>query len=129
MNPVPSGLVARPTQAPATRRIEVVDQSLLRLRRWPSLARLPAGIDVGLAARICALLGRKPTVGFLVARLLDVPHSHAGPVLAKLYADGYIEVTRAVTAATGDAPAAATPYSTALPDSRFIAKLWRFFTR
>lgn len=128
MTSVPTAHTTRPRPgSPA--RVEVVDQELLRLRRWPNLTRLPPDVDVGLAARICGLLGRKPTVGFLVARLLDVPHARVGPLLAGLHAAGYIETAGAAACAPTVAAAAADRPPAGVPDRRFIALLWRLFAR
>lgn len=118
---------SRPTAS--SRRVEVIDQELLRLRGWPNLTRLPPDIDVGLAARICALLGRKPTVGFLVARMLDVPHARVGPLLARLHAARYIETVGIAACAPVAAAPADPPPAGGVPDRRFIALLWRLFAR
>jgi hypothetical protein len=110
-------------------RPELLDQDLLRLRRWPNLTRLPADVDVGLLARICALLGRKPTVGFLVARMLDMPHLRVAPLLARLHAAGCIESVRSVAPTASEPPPASAPAASTLPDRRFVALLWRLLTR
>jgi len=129
MNPAPTLEAHQACSAPATRRVELLDQELLRLRRWPNLTRLPPDVDVGLAARICALLGRKPTVGFLVARMLDLPHARVAPQLAKLRAMGCIDVVGAAVPLPAQEPPLSEPPSKALPDGRFIALLWRLLTR
>lgn len=129
MNPALLAPPAPHVAADRPRRIELLDQELLRLRRWPSLTRLPPDVDVGLVARVCALLARKPTVGFLVARMLDVPHLRVGPLLARLHGAGCIEIVRAGTPAANDAPATSAPPAARLPDRRFIALLWRLLAR
>lgn len=129
MNPA-STLEARsgPVDA-ADRCVELLDKELLRLRRWPNLTRMPADVDVGLAARVCALLGRKATVGFLVARMLDLPHARVAPLLATLRAAGCIEVVRAAAPMPVSEPPPVGPPAHGLPDRRFIALLWRLLSR
>lgn len=128
MASIPTVHTTRPRSG-SSARVEVIDQELLRLRRWPNLARLPPDVDVGLVARICALLGRKPTVGFLVARLLDVPHARVGPLLAGLHAARYIETAGAAAGAPAVAAPAGDRPTAGVPDRPFIALLWRLFAR
>lgn len=129
MTPAPTLEARSGPVGPAPRRVEVLDQELLRLRRWPNLTRMPADVDVSLAARVCALLARKATVGFLVARMLDLPHARVAPLLARLRAAGCIEVVRTAAPMPVSEPPPAGPSAQGLPDRRFIALLWRLLSR
>ncbi|THU03672.1 hypothetical protein E9531_05650 [Lampropedia puyangensis] len=59
---------------------------LLYLRQWPDFSSEYDGSRVGDLARICALLSRKPTVGFLVYRSVDLPSYEVEPMLEQLFA-------------------------------------------
>jgi hypothetical protein len=56
---------------------------LLQLASWPNVTRLPEE-HVVTVTRICALLWRKPTVGFLVPRILDAPPLQVNALLKLL---------------------------------------------
>ncbi len=85
-----------------------LERELFTLVSWPSMTRVPPELLASLA-RICALLWRKPTVGYLVARVLGLPAGHAAVLLRSLLVMGYVQtartVSRAAQAATGNAPA------------------------
>lgn len=67
----------------------VPGRELMRLLSWPDLPRLPDEL-LGPVTRLCALLWRKPTVGFLVARTLAAPPRQTAVLLAALQALGHV---------------------------------------
>lgn len=68
-------------------------QHLIQLLSWPNLSRLPAELVVPVT-RICALLWRKPTVRFLVARVLEAPQRETGALLTVLQDFGHVASPR-----------------------------------
>lgn len=68
-------------------------QGLIRLHCWPNLSRLPDELVVPVT-RICALLWRKPTVGFLVWRVLDAPQRETCALLSVLQEFGHVTASR-----------------------------------
>lgn len=64
-------------------------QGLIRLLCWPNLSRLPDELVVPVT-RICALLWRKPTVGFLVSRVLGAPQRETCALLGVLQEFGHV---------------------------------------
>jgi hypothetical protein len=103
---------------------------LLHLKSWPNLTRLPEEL-IEPVTRICALLWRKPTVGYLVARVLDLPPEQAGHLLHVLQAFGHVSrpsIAATVAAAdAGGAPEAemAVPPAVSTFASRFLQRLLR----
>jgi len=77
---------------------------LLHLASWPNLTRLPEELIEPVTC-ICALLWRKPTVGYLLARVLDLPGDRVAHVVRVLQMFGH--VNRPVVAAKGNAAPAA----------------------
>ena len=80
---------------------EAVTWDLFQLVSWPHLNRLPDEL-VEPVTRICALLWRKPTVGFLVSRVLLIPAPQTLAVLALLREQGHV-----VSPRSGQRPAGA----------------------
>ena len=68
-------------------------QHLIQLLAWPNLSRLPGEFVVPVT-RICALLWRKPTVGFLVARVLEVPQHETAALLEVMQEFGHVALLR-----------------------------------
>lgn len=66
---------------------------LFQLVSWPNLGRLPEELVVPVT-RICALLWRKPTVGFLVPRVLAMPAPQALALLSVLSSLGHVTQPR-----------------------------------
>lgn len=91
---------------------ESVTWDLFQLVSWPNLSRLPEEL-VEPVTRICALLWRKPTVGFLVSRVLAMPAHQALAVLTVLRDQGHVVSPRS----SQRAPAGAAPRQGAQPDS------------
>ncbi len=71
-------------------------RELLQLWSWPNLSRLPEEL-VAPVTRICALLWRKPTVGFLVSRLLDAPVHQTVTLLEVLQGFGHVASPRTLS--------------------------------
>lgn len=57
---------------------------LLYLKRWPDFSKEFELNQIRDVARICALLSRKPTVGFLVHRAVDLPSDAVERLLDRL---------------------------------------------
>ena len=68
---------------------------LVRLRSWPNLSRLPVEL-VAPVTQICALLWRKPAVGFLIPRVLEADSAQVGALLDVLQGFGHITVSKTV---------------------------------
>jgi hypothetical protein len=64
-------------------------QRLIHLLFWPNLSRLPAEF-VAPVTRICALLWCKPTVCFLVPRVLKTPLQETSALLCVLQEFGHV---------------------------------------
>src|SRR5574341_165217 len=87
-----------------------LERELLQLEAWPPLTRLDPHDDVEGMARVCALLSRKPTVGFLVARTLGLPQERVRAVLRALHEGHYVRpVGKAQPAIEAVAPRAVVP--------------------
>lgn len=118
-----------------------LEVNLLYLVHWPEFDRIDTS-SMSLVARICALLSRKPTVGFLIAPILGVAPAQVTPILEQFQAQGLlaayapqaepIENTKEVREESRPAPveknSTATP-SSEEKESTFIARLWRRLTR
>ncbi len=107
---------------------EVVARELIQLVSWPNLSRLPDELVVPVT-RICALLWRKPTVGFLVSRVLEAPALQTGALLEVLQDFGHVtspggalgqpEATRQNSESDVNAP------PPARATNSLISKLWQ----
>lgn len=101
---------------------------LLRLQSWPDLPRVPEDLMAPLA-RICALLWRKPTVAYLVARTLQMPERDTALLLRALRGFGHLAASvLAVPSgaeADADTAAAAQNAAAAAPMPSVLAKLWQ----
>lgn len=102
------------------------DHALLHLEHWPNLTQLPEEL-IEPVTRICALLWRKPTVGYLVARVLDMPADRASHVLHVLQVFGHVNrPASAAQASTPDTAGEPAPIAaTASTASRFLKRLLR----
>jgi hypothetical protein len=69
-----------------------LDRALLQLVSWPPLTRLPAEDDPEVLGRVCALLSCKPTVRFLVPRVLGLPPPRVATALELLHQRGHLRV-------------------------------------
>jgi hypothetical protein len=74
---------------------EVDVNDLIRLRSWPNLTRLPLEL-VAPVTQICALLWRKPVVGYLIPRVLDADATQVRALLEVLQGFAHIKVSRTV---------------------------------
>lgn len=104
--------------------------SLLHLKSWPNLTRLPEEL-IEPVTRICALLWRKPTVGYLVARVLDLHTDEVMHVVRALQTFGHVsrplavaDMSQSATGA-GDAETPVPGPGTATIASRFLQRLLR----
>lgn len=116
--------------APAPTGAQQIQFSLLRLKSWPDIPRLPPE-DVVDMARICALLSWRATAGVIVARLLDLPKERVQEILLRLHAQGCLNLqaqagtpadVRTETGAANDSHA---PESSGPPPNSFITKIWQ----
>lgn len=86
---------------------------------WPSLTQLPEHLLL-MAARLCALLARRPTTVSVIPRLLDLPESQVLPMIKALSLHGHVQLS--------GAPAAASPIAPddeARPASSLIGRIWQ----
>ena len=81
---------------------------LLYLKRWPDFSKEFELSQIRDVARICALLSRKPTVGFLVHRAVDLPSVATWQMLDRLLLTQSIGVFQVgITLSLMDEPALA----------------------
>lgn len=116
----------------------VAPNELVRLRSWPNLTRLPPEL-VAPVTQVCALLWRKPVVGFLIARVLQADAAQMSAVLQVLKDLGHIHLSGAcapatptamATVGTGDETlASVADQDLAAPaGASMVGKLWRRLT-
>lgn len=99
-------------------------QGLIRLHCWPNLSRLPDELMVPVT-RICALLWRKPTVGFLVWRVLDAPQRETCALLSVLQAFGHVTAPiQSSERVEATAPERGEALPLARPSNSLVGKLW-----
>ena len=115
----------------ARRGQNAVPRALIHLVSWPNLTRLPGDL-VGPVTRICALLWRKPTVGYLVVRLLDLPPEQVAAVLRALRSAGHAQWADCASGGTSDErPSGLSDSQLEMPvpasgrDLRLISRLWQ----
>lgn len=102
---------------------------LVYLKSWPAIPDLPLEL-AGPVTRVCALLAHKPTVGFLVGRVLELPDDEARRILQVLHRFGHLEVLqrRSAPGAEGGAePSTAGEAAIAVAppaQSAFLGRLW-----
>lgn len=120
---------------------------LVALNTWPNLPRLPEEL-LAPVARVCALLWRKPTVGYLIPRVLQLPAHQAFTLLKVLQAFGHVTAPGLSVAPGMEATPARPPHEGARGESglpagddwqaantlqldagSFIGKLWQRLTR
>ncbi|WP_343292703.1 hypothetical protein AAHN93_12605 [Vandammella animalimorsus] len=125
---------------------EDIRSKLLYLKQWPDFSKEYDLVRVGDIARICALLARKPTVGFLVHRSVDMPSHKVEKVLRQLQESGCVDVFQTgrdtlkaqiqtmgeIFSDAGDVvPDAAAPQEEAAPPAMptpagsFLKRLWK----
>lgn len=94
---------------------------LLHLVSWPSLTEWPEA-DQPLAARVCALLARRPTTGALLPVLLGLAEAQVFPLIEALRLAGHVQAGAQQPPAPDPATAAARP---AAPPPH--GPLWQFW--
>jgi hypothetical protein len=105
---------------------------LLQLVSWPNITRLPEEHVIPVI-QICSLLWRKPTVGFLVARVLDFPVQEVNALLKLLHDLGHVVAPRAALpdalteggTHVSDEPAMANAKAQESPRASLVSKLWQ----
>lgn len=70
---------------------EFVSSKLFTLVNWPEMRLVPAD-QLGALARICALLARAPSAGFLVHSRLGLEREEAISLLFSMYTKGHLRV-------------------------------------
>lgn len=119
---LPAGLVAQVGSDDALQ-WSLLRPQLLYLVRWPDPASVPASPGWGNVARVCALLGRRQSAGFLVAQLLGMEPARCQQVLLLLWRQGCLQaVAPGVMAPPAAGMAEAVPVT---PAGSFIVRLWR----
>jgi hypothetical protein len=101
---------------------------VLHLASWPSLSELSLDTAPHIT-RICALLARRPSVGMVIPRMLDMPSGMTYSLLKNLYANGH--VYPAVGLLSGQAVLSdAEPVQISEPGvTSFFGKLWQRLMR
>lgn len=96
---------------------------LLHLAAWPQLTRMPAG-EQPTAARLCALLARRPTAGSLVPVLLGRPRPEVFALIMRLRQSGHLLVGgEHVAHESHEGPAL--PAEAPRPHDSLLEPLWR----
>lgn len=111
---------------------EDIRSKLLYVKQWPDFSLEDDVSRIGDVARICALLSRKPTVGFLIHRSVDLPSYDVEPLLKQLVEQGCVAVFQAgfeplaVTAGEeGEgAQTLASASAQGSPSGSFLTRLW-----
>jgi len=107
-------------------------RELVHLLEWPNLTRVPDDL-VPAVIRVCALLWRKPTVGFLLPRILGLPAEQVGAVVQALQQFGHVRVARSDNAAASAeaASAAEAEVAAAAPSATtsLVGKFWQRLVR
>lgn len=110
-----------------TAQAEDLRLGLVYLHSWPDLTGVPEELAPAVA-RVCALLSHKPTVGFLVAKVLDRPEAETRHILQRLQSLGHLRILqRRMGAETpaGSTPAAEPGSFAPVQHSAFLGKLWK----
>jgi hypothetical protein len=102
-----------------------LDRALLQLSSWPRLTQLPAEADHEMLARVCALLACKPTVGFLVPRILDAPVERVQRSLEALYRDGHVRLVAGAAGVSATSGASSDLMSLPSRQASFLRRLWQ----
>lgn len=110
---------------------EDIRLGLVYLTSWPDLTSVPENIAPSVA-RVCALLSHKPTVGFLVPKVLDLAEDETRRILQMLQHLGHVRVLQRKTAAESPIEMAAAAEGAALAAETgrgqqhlFLGKLWK----
>lgn len=95
---------------------------LLYLVQWPTQEQLPVGLPWPELVRVCALLSRRPSVGFRLPQLLGMDSTSCQQAVLALYRLGCLQVTAPAAAHGNDEDTLATaPAAT----GTFMQRLWR----
>lgn len=94
---------------------------MVRLQSWPALTAMPAEW-VTPAARICALLSKKPTTVSLIPLVLDLPPDEVLVLVEALCMNGHVQVL-----GQGRPSEPALPVADVMPESHqsMIRKIWQ----
>ncbi|WP_439385941.1 hypothetical protein [Ideonella sp. YS5] len=98
---------------------------MLQLNSWPRLTQLPAQADHEMLARVCALLACKPTVGFLVPRILDAPAARVHAALEALYRDGHVRLLAGPAGVSATSGASGDLMTLPTRQASFLHRLWQ----
>ena len=122
---LPGGLVA-PAGTDEAGQWSLLRPQLLYLIRWPDPAGVPETLGWGNTARVCALLSRRQSAGFLVGQLLGMEPALCQQILLLLWRQGCLQAIApgGLGEAAAVAPAASDPTPTT-PAGSFIVRLWR----
>src|SRR5690348_7680623 len=102
-----------------------LDMALLQLNSWPKLTQLPPPADHEMLARVCALLASKPTVGFLVPRILGAPAARVQCALDALYRDGHLRLAGPAAGVATMTGASSEIVSPPARQASFLHRLWQ----
>lgn len=99
-----------------------IQNSLLRLAKWPDLSQLPEA-DMADVARVCALLHWRPTAGVLVPRILNLDKERAQELLLLLDGQGCFNISASPPAE--EAPELGVSFLEAQPvQASLLGKIW-----
>lgn len=108
---------------------EALRHGMVSLSGWPDLNQVPQAMQP-LVARVCALLGHRPSAGILIPTILSLPRQEVFGVLVVLARMGHIKVTAAASSEPRSTPAVEAPRASsqeeaALPaDQSVVTRLW-----
>lgn len=115
-----------------------LDIELVYLTRWPEFDRLDSQ-SLPLAARVSALLLRKPTAKLLVAPVLHVQAIQLAPIIDEFQRQGLLSTCARRPVKIGSVPessdiqltevAASIPAASSVKEAPFISRLWRKLTQ
>ena len=95
---------------------------LLHLVKWPQPQQMPEGLVWAQMVRVCALLARRPSVGFRLPQLLGMEASECQQAVLVLYRLGCLQVAApGAMAGSDEAGPATAPVAT----GNFMQRLWR----
>lgn len=110
---------------------QMLSPGLVKLIRWPDLSTMPDELAEPVA-RICALLWRKSTVSYLIARILDADPRRTAVLLRVLQACGCVQLQlvagRTESSSTDNTEAIEAPMAdTVVKNERssMISKFWK----
>ena len=110
----------------ASRR-QALQCGVLKLLSWPDLNQVPE-VRQALVARICALLGRRPSAGPLIPLLLSEPEADVLRELGPLMRLGHVAIATATFQNPTSEESPTAPATRAQAQRSLVSKLWARLT-